>query len=120
MKDSSAADSAARETRPAPRVPFLLAASGVIVLLGAAFVRVPMALGIAAAIACIAGAIWVALAFRRWQAGLAALWMTASIASDLYQHRPVPAGGSGTIVTLAAFAVLVLGGAWLGSRNARD
>lgn len=79
-----------------------------------------MALGIAGIVACTAGALWVALAFRRWQPGLAALWMTASFARDLSQHRPIPPGGTGTLVTLAAFAVLVLGGAWLGNRSERD
>jgi hypothetical protein len=103
------------------RAPLVLTLAGLAVLFAAGFVRVPMPLGLAAILAATVGAAWSAFVLKRWQPGLAAGWMAASLARDLFQHRPIPEGGTGTLVTLIAFAILVLGGWWVGrlSENGR-
>ena len=103
-----------------PRPPLVLLAAGWVTLVAGGFVALPFPLSVAALVATVAGGAWVALLSRRWQSLLAVAGMAYWFGRPALETRTSPPGGGGTLITLIAFAVLVLGGAWVGRRSAGD
>lgn len=93
---------------------------GLVTLVVSGFVSVPLPIAVVGMGLAACGSAWLAIVLRRWQMGLAAVFMALRCFEPLLTHRAPPAGGTGTLVTLVAFAVLVLGGAWVGSRSANS
>lgn len=103
-----------------PRPAIALLAAGWVTLVAGGFVALPFAVSAAALLAAVAGGAWVALLSRRWQSLLAVVGMAYWFGRPALETRTSPPGGAGTLVTLVAFAVLVLGGAWVGRRSTGD
>lgn len=100
-----------------PHAALALLAAGCLALAAGGFVALAFPLTVAALLAAVAGGAWIALATRRWQSGLAVVALLYWFGRPAIETRSGPPPGAGTIVTLVAFVVLVLGGAWVGRRN---
>ena len=104
----------------APRTALVLLVAGWLTLVTGSFVALPFSIALAALLAAVAGGAWMAVLGRRWQSMLAVVALAYWFGRPALVTRTSPPGGTGTLVTLIAFAVLVLGGWWVGRRSAGD
>ncbi|MBK7367521.1 MAG: hypothetical protein IPJ04_06290 [Candidatus Eisenbacteria bacterium] len=104
----------------APRAALVLLAAGWLTLVAGSFVALPFPVALAALLAAVASGAWMAVLGRRWQSMLAVVAMAYWFGRPALETRSSPPGGTGTLVTLIAFAVLVLGGWWVGRRAAGE
>lgn len=100
-----------------PRAALAMACAGALALAAGGFVALAFPLVLIALLAAVAGGMWVALATRRWQSALAVAALLYWFGRPAVEARSAPPVGTGTLVTLVAFAVLVIGGAWVGRHN---
>jgi hypothetical protein len=92
--------------------------AGVLVLMAGAFVALPPGASAAALACALAGSAWLAFAQRSMRLTLLTAWLALGYATPLVLHTPHEPGGSGVLLTLVAYAALVLGSVWLGDRDA--